>query len=114
MTTLKDQFNLASEHFTPIYEQFSDKIKLKMYGLYNQATKGDVSGSAPKRLDVVKYAKYAAWKKCSGMPKELAMKRYIAELRALDPTFSLPSDKLQQTSKKTSEKSKGSPSVRAC
>lgn len=51
--------------------------KLMMYGLYKQATAGNVNISPPSRLNIVAYAKYMAWGKFGGLPRETAMIKYI-------------------------------------
>lgn len=55
----------------------SNDLKLKMYGLFSQATKGDVSGKRPGMLDVVGRFKYDAWAANKGMSREDAMQGYI-------------------------------------
>ena len=44
----------------------SNEMKLKMYGLYRQATDGDVSGKRPGMLDPVGRFKYDAWAAIKG------------------------------------------------
>lgn len=58
----------------------SNDYKLKMYGLYRQATDGDVSGKKPGMLDIIGRAKYMAWEQLKGMSAEDAMRQYIAEV----------------------------------
>ncbi|QGZ62572.1 acyl-CoA-binding protein [Paraburkholderia acidisoli] len=58
-------------------------VLLKLRALYKQAGSGDVSGERPGMSDVVGRAKYDAWKKLCGMPREDAMSRYVAYARSL-------------------------------
>lgn len=51
--------------------------KLELYGLYKQATEGDVTGELPGAIDFVARAKYQAWEKCKGMTKQQAMQAYL-------------------------------------
>lgn len=51
--------------------------KLELYGLYKQATSGDVTGELPAATDFVARAKYQAWEKCKGMTQQQAMQAYI-------------------------------------
>jgi len=52
--------------------------KLLLYGLYKQATVGDVrNDQEPSKFDVIGHAKYEAWLKFKGMPVEAAMRSYI-------------------------------------
>ncbi|KAL3764406.1 hypothetical protein ACHAW5_005048 [Stephanodiscus triporus] len=51
--------------------------QLMLYGLYKQSTEGDrKEGGAPSNLNVVAYAKYDAWGKFKGLPKQFAMRKY--------------------------------------
>lgn len=56
---------------------------LELYGLYKQATAGDVSGSRPGMLDMKGRAKYDAWAGRKGMSAEAARDAYIALARKL-------------------------------
>lgn len=56
---------------------------LALYGLYKQATAGDVSGSKPGMFDLKGKAKYEAWSKNKGMPQEKAMANYVALVKKL-------------------------------
>ncbi len=51
--------------------------KLELYGLYKQATEGDVTGDLPSAVDFVARAKYQAWEKCRGKTAQQAMQAYI-------------------------------------
>lgn len=52
--------------------------KLLLYGLYKQATVGDVNeDNEPSRFQVVEHAKFEGWLKFKGMPCEAAMLSYI-------------------------------------
>lgn len=84
MSDLKAQFEAAvdSVQNAPADGTFkpSNEYKLTMYGLFKQATDGDVSGKKPGMLDIVGRAKYAAWEKLKGTSADDAMQRYIAEV----------------------------------
>lgn len=51
--------------------------KLELYGLYKQATEGDVTGEMPSATDFIARAKYQAWEKHKGMTRQEAMQKYI-------------------------------------
>lgn len=51
-------------------------VLLELYGLFKQATEGDVSGKRPGVLDVRGRAKYDAWASRQGMGREAAMTAY--------------------------------------
>jgi len=57
--------------------------KLLLYGLYKQATVGDVTNDAPSKLNFVAYTKYEARKRFIGIPKEAAMMQYIGVVNEL-------------------------------
>ncbi len=51
---------------------------LELYGLFKQATAGDVSGKRPGMLDFKGRAKYDAWVSRKGMSKDQAMDEYVS------------------------------------
>ena len=58
---------------------------LRLYGLYKQATEGDVTGKRPGRLNLVARAKHDAWAARAGTSRDDAMRGYadlVDELRA--------------------------------
>ncbi len=50
----------------------------KIYGLYAQATRGDVTGKKPGRLHMIARQKYEAWEQNKGMSRDDAMREYVA------------------------------------
>ena len=62
----------------------SNEFKLKMYGLFRQASDGDVSGKRPGMLDPVGRFKYDAWAKCKGMSAEDAMQAYVDAVQEVE------------------------------
>ena len=65
----------------------SNDMKLQMYALFSQATKGDVSGKRPGMLDMVGRAKYDAWAKVKGMSADDAMQAYVDQVKAIDEQY---------------------------
>lgn len=65
----------------------SNELKLKMYGLYRQATEGDVQGKRPGFTDVVGRFKYDAWGALRGTSRETAMQSYIEEVERLQQSL---------------------------
>ena len=57
--------------------------KLALYGLYKQATEGDVSGKRPGFTNPVGRAKYDAWAALAGTPRGEAETAYVTEVNAL-------------------------------
>lgn len=54
--------------------------KLQFYGLYKQATEGDVNIPRPSSRQVVEYAKWKAWSRMKGMSPIDAQKLYVESL----------------------------------
>jgi diazepam-binding inhibitor (GABA receptor modulating acyl-CoA-binding protein) len=73
---LKDRFEAAQLKAKSLSSQ-SNETLLELYGLYKQATAGDVTGEAPSGFDFRGAAKYAAWEKRRGMSAEQAMQSYV-------------------------------------
>ncbi len=86
-TTLKQQFEAAVEQVrtAPSDGPFKpdNAYKLKMYGLYRQATDGDARGKRPSLLDPIGRMKYDAWAKLAGTSADQAMRQYIAEVESV-------------------------------
>jgi len=59
------------------------KVKLRLYGLFKQATEGDVTGSRPGFTNPVGRQKYDAWAALAGTPREAAQEQYVAVVRDL-------------------------------
>jgi acyl-CoA-binding protein len=56
----------------------SPEVLLKLYGLFKQASVGDVQGKRPGMLDFKGRAKYDAWNEKKGMNPEQAMDEYVS------------------------------------
>ncbi|RNF01282.1 putative acyl-CoA binding protein [Trypanosoma rangeli] len=80
---VRDDFEAAQALFAAMAQQVNDDIKLTFYGLYKQATTGDVNVSKPWVMDFVGRAKWDAWNRLRGMSPDEAMRRYTAELHTL-------------------------------
>ncbi len=85
MSDLKAKFDAAVNYIQTAEGDFkpSNELKLEFYGLYKQATEGDVSGKRPGMMDFVGRAKYDAWEKLKGTASDQAMQTYIDKLEAL-------------------------------
>jgi acyl-CoA-binding protein len=73
---LEQRFGAAMAKAKTLSSQ-SNETLLELYGLYKQATAGDVTGEAPSGFDFRGAAKYAAWEKRRGMSAEQAMQAYV-------------------------------------
>lgn len=80
---LKADFQKAAKDVQKLSKRPSDKELLNLYGLYKQATEGDVTGSKPGLLDFKAKAKYQAWSALKGTSEEEAMKAYVASVKKL-------------------------------
>merc|ERR1712226_220145 len=70
------EFTQAAADVKTLTQKPADAEMLELYGLFKQATVGDVNTSRPGMLDFTGKAKWDAWKACEGMDKETAMKNY--------------------------------------
>jgi diazepam-binding inhibitor (GABA receptor modulating acyl-CoA-binding protein) len=52
-------------------------VLLELYGLYKQASEGDVAGDRPGGFDFKGAAKYDAWARRRGMTRDEAMGAYV-------------------------------------
>ncbi|MCB9153765.1 MAG: acyl-CoA-binding protein [Caldilineae bacterium] len=77
MSDLQTQFETAAADAQKLARRPDDKTLLKLYGLYKQATVGDVQGKRPGFTDMSGRFKYDAWAKVKGMSEEDAMQAYI-------------------------------------
>ena len=81
--TLNEQFQKAVNESKNLPEKPSNDILLKLYSLYKQATKGDVSGEKPIGFDFVNLAKYNAWEQLKGKSHEEAIEEYVELIHSL-------------------------------
>ncbi len=80
-------FERAKDEVTQLSKEPDSDVKLRLYALFKQATKGDCAGDRPGMMDFVGRAKYDAWNALSGTSRDDAMDQYIAlveELKAAD------------------------------
>ena len=72
----------------PDFPVASSEVKLQLYGLFKQATRGPpTSLKRPGTLDPVGRAKYDAWAACDDLGKSEAKLKYIALVKENDPSF---------------------------
>ncbi len=74
--SLQSDFEQATVRAKSLPEQSND-VLLQLYGLYKQASTGDVQGDEPGMFDFVGKAKYDAWAARRGMSKDAAMQAYV-------------------------------------
>jgi acyl-CoA-binding protein len=83
---LEQEFAAAQERVKKLAKRPPNDQLLALYGLYKQATEGDVAGKRPGMLDVVGRAKHDAWAARRGTDKAAAMHAYVALVESLEKT----------------------------
>lgn len=76
-SSIDELFQKAQKDIFTLSKPPSDENKLKLYGLFKQATQGDCNEKQPSRFNFVKYYKWKAWNDLKGVSKEDAKLRYI-------------------------------------
>ena len=82
--SLESRFKEAKARVEKLATRPSNEKLLELYGLYKQATEGDVAGARPGMLDLKGRAKYDAWTRRKGTTKDEAMKGYVALVKKLE------------------------------
>lgn len=80
---LQAQFDSAVSRSKELPTRPSNEHLLQMYGLFKQATDGDVSGDRPGGFDFKAIAKYDAWAELRGKSKDDAKKEYVSLVERL-------------------------------
>ena len=83
MFSIEDQFEQAQQNVNGLAARPDNDTMLKLYALYKQATKGNVSGERPGGFDFVARAKYDAWSEVQGTSANDAMQRYVDLVKIL-------------------------------
>ena len=74
---LMETLEQAAERAKQLSTKPDNEVLLQLYGLYKQATEGDVSGDKPGMFDFVAKAKYEAWESRQGMSSDDAVRAYV-------------------------------------
>ena len=77
MADLQAAFDSAVANSRSLSDRPDNATLLKLYGLYKQATAGDVTDNKPGFGDMVGRAKWDAWNALQGTAKDQAMQQYI-------------------------------------
>jgi len=83
MSDLQAQFEKAAEEVMELPKRPDDKTLLRLYGLYKQATEGNIKGKRPGFTDVKGRAKYDAWSRLRGKSECWAMVAYVKLVEGL-------------------------------
>lgn len=75
---IHESFNQAVTRSKTLTEKPGNDVLLQLYGLYKQATDGDVNIDPPANaFDFIAKAKFNAWESLKGKSKEEAMQEYV-------------------------------------
>ena len=77
------KFTEAAERVKSLKKRPSDSELLELYGLFKQATSGDVSGDKPGLFDLKGRKKFEAWGKLKGTAQATAATTYVALVERL-------------------------------
>jgi acyl-CoA-binding protein len=80
----KEKLEDAAARAKQLPEKPDNETLLALYGLYKQATQGDVAGDKPGMFDFVGRAKHEAWESRRGMSSEDAAEAYVALVEELE------------------------------
>ena len=83
------KFVKAQEEVKSLSKRPSNDELLSLYGLFKQASEGDVSGSRPGIIKVKDRAKWDAWKKLEGMNTESAIEKYTELVEKLKSNYGM-------------------------
>ncbi|EDV50523.1 uncharacterized protein Dere_GG14997 [Drosophila erecta] len=80
-------FEEAAELAKNFSKKPTDSEFLEFYGLFKQATVGDVNIDKPGILDLKKKAMYEAWNSNKGLSKEAAKEAYVKVYEKYAPKY---------------------------
>ncbi|XP_043691341.1 acyl-CoA-binding protein-like isoform X2 [Telopea speciosissima] len=80
---LKEEFDEYAVKAKTLPENTTNENKLILYGLFKQATVGQVNTSRPGMFSMTERAKWDAWKGVEGKSKDEAMSDYITKVKQL-------------------------------
>ena len=77
MADLSQEFERAVEDVQTLPRRPDNDTLLRLYGLYKQATEGNVAGPRPPFFDFVGTAKHEAWAALKGISRKQAQREYV-------------------------------------
>jgi len=83
MSDLQATFDAAVANSKKLSERPDNNTLLQIYGLYKQATAGDITEKKPGFGDLVGRAKWDAWNKLKGTAADEAKQQYIDLIQSL-------------------------------
>lgn len=87
--SLDDQFNKAAEDVKKLKSQPEDAELIELYGLFKQATIGDINTTRPGMLDFKGKAKWDGWNAKKGKTQEESKQEYVALVEKLISKYGL-------------------------
>jgi len=87
MTSLQQNFESAQNKIKNFTKRPNDDELLHAYGLFKQATVGDINISKPGMFAFKEKAKWEAWNEKKGLKKETAMQSYIDYINTLEKQY---------------------------
>jgi acyl-CoA-binding protein len=84
---IQQRFEKAQHGFGEVAKKQPNDVKLRFYGLFKQATVGDINISRPWAMDVPGRAKYDAWMACKGKTSMEAKLAYIDQWSLLSASL---------------------------
>eukprot|EP00455_Lapot_gusevi_P000386 TRINITY_DN10186_c0_g1_i1.p1 TRINITY_DN10186_c0_g1~~TRINITY_DN10186_c0_g1_i1.p1 ORF type:complete len:122 (-),score=7.37 TRINITY_DN10186_c0_g1_i1:269-610(-) len=86
---IQQRFEKAQHGFEEVAKKQPNDVKLRFYGLFKQATVGDININRPWAMDVPGRAKYDAWMSCKGKTSTEAKLAYIDQWGLLSASLSV-------------------------
>lgn len=83
MTGERLTFEQAAKHAQLLPRRPDNETLLRLYALYKQGSEGDIIGEKPGFFDFVGTAKYEAWSRLKGTPRDVAQQQYIELVASL-------------------------------
>lgn len=83
MADLQQEFDAAVANSRKLPQRPDNATLLKIYGLYKQATAGDVTEKKPGFGDMIGRAKWDAWNALKGTSSDDAKQQYVALIQSL-------------------------------
>ena len=85
--SIEETFMRATAHMADSDVKLSDGQRSAFYGLQKQAIDGNCNVSAPPKGNISARGKYDAWSSYKGLPKNVAMQKYVEALQKVDSSF---------------------------
>jgi len=81
------EFTKAAENVKKLKTKPTDSEMLELYGLYKQATVGDINTVRPGMIDFAGKAKWDEWNKRKGLSQPEAENQYISVVKRLGDIY---------------------------